>query len=167
VFKPKKVFITGTIVVTVLLLLGGAVFVGQVHEESASIGCESEGLWYVTIALREYADQHSGQLPPTSQEAVAWAAGQKNEVWGELPTGCSKGRFVWSGCRKKTGSVGTRPIVWCNAPHGLYSQWRNVIFSDLSFRRVPESAFALLMQGEKVGPITQFEAIHDVQQNGS
>jgi len=131
-----------------LSFLGAGLYFAQVFEEIlASTTCESEGIYYVQLALQAYAGEHGGQLPP-EPALRSWAAQHADAIWTTLPSRCNKGTFVWA---REMGSVARAPfgaVVWCGGAHGLWRRWRNVIFDDLSLRRVPEGEMQALLRGQ-------------------
>ena len=48
------------------------------------------------------------------------------------------GDYLWKPDPIYTSVVPLVPIVWCGRPHGVTEKWRNVIYSDLSIRRVSD-----------------------------
>lgn len=133
----------------------------QKWEEMVSVGgCESEGLVYVREIMADYAAAHSGRLP-TREEARVWARQHPERPWqGSFPEGCNTGRYAWRSEYSSGGAGDFQPLVWCGRSHGLWYRWRNVIFADLSLRKVPEREFVQRTNGGPGRPVSSFEEIN-------
>jgi hypothetical protein len=147
-----------------LFLVGAGAWIWQVIQElSSTAGCASEGLCFVTVDLRLYAQDNKGII----------AAERPLRIWAErhrpspeiypVPAKSSCGRFAWTTRRLTWQKRPRYPVVWCGRPHGFYRRWRNVVFDDLTLREVPEGEVAALLSGQPARDPSRYESTGCVQ----
>lgn len=108
--------------------------------------CEDNGLGAWRLILSMYADEHGGTLP-TPQQLPALAVRYRREDSHFQLTCDTRAEYVWNPKVRRTTKDASQPLVWCGKPHGFRRKWRNVLFSDLTLRRVPEEQFRRLVAG--------------------
>jgi hypothetical protein len=100
--------------------------------------CEDNGLGAWKLILDRFAESHAGRLP-TEQERAALAPKYRAQSTHFQLT-CNTGApYRWSQAPRKTSAASAVPVAWRGAPHGFTRKWRNVLYSDLKRRRVPEA----------------------------
>jgi hypothetical protein len=103
--------------------------------------CEDNGLGAWRLILRQFAESHAGQLPTEQERAVLAPKYRAQSTHFALT--CNTGApYCWGRAARKTSAGAAVPVAWCGAPHGFSRKWRNVLYSDLSLRRVPETEVA-------------------------
>jgi hypothetical protein len=119
--------------------MAGYQWFAQEQETSNSKLCETQALQSVQSAMKAYAEGHD-DLVPLKDQLLPWAVANYGQSW-QIATGCDKGEYKWADLSIHTRTLAHVPLVWCAEPHGYMTKWRNVIFDDLSIRKVPEADF--------------------------
>jgi hypothetical protein len=150
--KSHPLRVISRIVLVIAVLIALIVIVIQQFEQlSSTAACESEGICSVTVSSRDYATAHQDDLP-TRAQLMEWLRKQQNHSRGPQEFDCNKGPFVFARVQKTTSPTDAVPYVWCAAPHGFYHRWRNVLFSDLMVRHVPEGDFQKIQHSGRALP---------------
>jgi hypothetical protein len=133
----------------VLLALAGALYLaGEVRETLARIRslswCEDNGLGAWGQVLSAFAAENADRLPTAAERKTL--ARRYRRLSSHYQFTCDTGApYEWSPTPLRVGR-GAIAVAWCGRPHGHRRPWRNVLFDDLSLRRVdgvaPPSPFA-------------------------
>lgn len=109
------------------------------------------GAWRTILSI--YTEEHGGRLPDARErEKLATVYKQSSS---HFVLRCNMGApYQWNPSLRHKSEHNAVPLVWCGKPHGLTHRWRNVMFSDLAVRRVPEDEFEALLRklGTAGGP---------------
>jgi hypothetical protein len=159
--RISAMLLLGVVAIGALIAFKFVEFVNQrIEENDAIAGCESEGICFVTEAARSYALAHEGRLV-MRDELRGWATHQTNESWSGMTGSCNKGAYIFGQVRFVTVTKSAVPYAWCPRPHGVTRKWRNVLFSDLVVRHVPELEFENLVLHAGQGNPGRFEPFCD------
>lgn len=114
----------------------------QLQSRNASVAnCEDNGIGAWKLILRIHAGDHSDRLPTAAERASL--ATQYRASSTHFALTCNMGQpYVWNdGPRRVTSAEKAEPLAWCGKPHGFTEHWRNVLYTDLSLRKLPEADF--------------------------
>ena len=113
----------------------------QLRETAASAAiCLDDGVGNWQSILADFSASHAGRLPDAAQR-VQLVSLYRAQSWSNRVR-CNKGApYEWNAGVTRVATKDAVPLLWCGRPHGFTSKWRNVIFSDLKWRRVPETEF--------------------------
>ena len=113
-------------------------WVRQARESTLSItSCEGNGIGAWQMIL-EREQGPNGQLPDARGRALLATRYRAQSTHFALVCN-TDAPYQWDeGVRRMTPAEQARPLAWCGRSHGFTERWRNVLFSDLSVRRVRE-----------------------------
>ena len=103
--------------------------------------CQDNGIGAWGDSLAFYAKENGGRLPNSDQRIRLEE--EMRATSSHFAFTCNQGGgFIWNPTVTKVSAenaIDAQPVVWCAKPHGVTYKWRNVIFSDLTQRKVPEA----------------------------
>lgn len=119
-----------------LLWFPYAAYQDQRSHAASRAACEGHGLPDWQQLLQEFSAGHHGGLPsPTQRKTLAYRHRRESDIPVlECNTGAD---YQWNDAVRTVGGKPV-PLAWCGRPHGFWRKWRNVLYSDLTLRQVPE-----------------------------
>ena len=101
--------------------------------------CEDHGIDGWRDILAAYSRNNGGRLP-TAQQRLVFGGRYRSGMGGHALTCNTGAEYEWNPYPTRVTTGRALPVAWCGKPHGFQRKWRNVLFTDLTVRRLNEDA---------------------------
>jgi hypothetical protein len=121
----------------------------QMNACAASAARCEDALSHWRVLIASFAGDHDGRLPRASERHLL--AGADRLYTDPQSLRCNTGLpYHWNENVRQVDGTGAVPLMWCGRTHGYTYHWRNVLYSDLTLRKVPEPEFAGVLRAAGV-----------------